>query len=96
MRMCHFWAQNGLFAPNKKFFGKDYKYHFHLPIGPFHCATFKKNSYSGFRVMRMPYFWAPNGLFAQTRIFSENPFISLAPFFHFYWHAKNQRQIFMY
>ena len=40
VRMRHFWAQNGAFAPNKNFFGKNYQYHFHLPIGHFHCAKF--------------------------------------------------------
>ena len=24
------------------FFGTNYYYYFHLPIGPFHCAKFKK------------------------------------------------------
>ena len=26
----------------QKFFGKNHNYYFHLPIGPFHCAKFKK------------------------------------------------------
>ena len=33
LRMCHFWAQNDPFV---------HYYHFHLTIGPFHCAKFKK------------------------------------------------------
>ena len=53
MKMCHFWAQNGLFIINH--------YYFRLPIDPFHCVKFKKNSYSESRVMKMPHFWAQNG-----------------------------------
>ena len=40
MRMRHFWVQNGPFA-HKSFFEKII---FHQPIGPFHCAKFKKHS----------------------------------------------------
>ena len=106
MRMDHFWAPNGSFAPNKtlfgkkllisfsstywtvsfskilkkslkliqiyedvplsdpkysnlswtKFFGTNHYYYFHLPIGPFHWAKFKKNSYSRSRAMRIHIF----------------------------------------
>ena len=52
-----------------KLFGKNYYYYFHLPIGPFHWAKFKKNSYSGSRVMRMHHFWAQNGPFALNNYF---------------------------
>ena len=80
--------------PNKDFFGKNYLYHFHLLIEPFHCAKSFKKSYSGFRVMRMRRFWAQNGPFTQMRTFSENRLISLVvPFIHAYRHAKNQSQI---
>ena len=41
MRMCHFWAQNSQFAPNKIFLEKK-QYYFHLPIGPFPSANLKK------------------------------------------------------
>ena len=30
-------------CPEQIFFGKNHYYYFHLPIGPFHCAKFKKN-----------------------------------------------------
>ena len=75
MRILHFWAQDDSFAPNKNLFGK--KYHFHLPIDPFHCAKFTKNSYSKSRVKRMDHFWVQNNPFAKMRIFSENLLISL-------------------
>ena len=41
--MCHFWAQNGLFAPNKFFFlEKIINIIFIYLFGPFHCAKFQK------------------------------------------------------
>ena len=52
----------------QNFFGR-YHYCFHLPIGPFPSAKFKKNSYSGSRVTRMCYFWAQNGPFAPIFFF---------------------------
>ena len=64
MWMHHFWAEKGSFDPNKFFFGKYYKYHFHLPIGLFHCAKFEKNSHSRSKVMTMHHFCDQNGPFA--------------------------------
>ena len=29
-------------CPEQIFFGTNHYYYFHLPIGPFHCAKFKK------------------------------------------------------
>ena len=29
-------------CPEQFFFGTNHYYYFHLPIGPFHCAKFKK------------------------------------------------------
>ena len=46
------------------FFSENHFYYFHHPIGPFHCAKFKKNSYSKSRIMTMHYFWTQNGSFA--------------------------------
>ena len=40
----------------ESFFEKNYEYHFHLPIGPFHSAKFLKNSSNGSRVMRCTIF----------------------------------------
>ena len=50
-------------------FGTNHYYYFHLPIGPFHCTKFLKNSYRGPRVMRMHYFWAQNSSFAPNNFF---------------------------
>ena len=41
MRMCLFAPKIPEFFLNK-IFGKNHYYYFHLPIGPFHCAKFKK------------------------------------------------------
>ena len=40
--VCHFWVQNDPFVLNKTFFDTNHYYYFHLPIGSFHCAKFKK------------------------------------------------------
>ena len=47
MRMWHFQVQNGPFVMNRIFLVQitNRYYYFHLPIGPFHCAKFEKNSY---------------------------------------------------
>ena len=84
------------FSYEQNFLGTNHYYYFHLPIGPFHCAKFKKNSYSRSRVMRMHNFWAQNGPFPQMIIFSENLLTSLVSIIHAYLHAKNQSQILIY
>ena len=40
--MCHFQAKNSPICPEETFFGTNHYYYLHLPIGPFHCAKFKK------------------------------------------------------
>ena len=95
MRMCHFWAQNGPFAP-KKFLEKIINIIFIYLLAPFIEKKILKNSYSRSRVMRMHHFWAQNDPFAKMRIFLENLLISLVPFFHAYLHAKNQSPILIY
>ena len=41
-KMCLLWAQNGPIVMNKIFLVQTIYYYFHLPIGLFHCAKFKK------------------------------------------------------
>ena len=72
-------------CPN--FFLGNYYYHSHLPISPFYCAKFKKNSSSRSRVMRLCNLWAQNSPFPQIRVFSENLLMSLVFFIHVYLHA---------
>ena len=59
-----FLGQKWPICPEQIFFGTNY-YYFYPPIGPFHCAKFKKISYSGSWVMRLCHFGAQNGLFAS-------------------------------
>ena len=56
-------------CPEQNFFGTNHYYYFHLPIGPFHCAKFKKNSYCRSRIIRICYFWAQNGPFGPIFFF---------------------------
>ena len=70
-------------CPEKIFFSANHCYYFHLPIGPFHCAKFKKNSSRGVRVKRMCNFWAQDGPFLEMKIFSKNLLMSLVSFIHF-------------
>ena len=53
--------------PEQNFVGTSHYYYFYIPISPFHCAKFKKSSYSGSRVMRMRHFWVENGPFAPNK-----------------------------
>ena len=69
-----------IFGP-KKIFLENYQYHSHLPINPFHCAKFWKNSSIGSRVTRMRNFWAQNSPFPQMRIFFQKP-VKEPCFFH--------------
>ena len=79
IRMCHFRAQNGPFFLNKIFFSTNHCYYFHLPIGLFHCAKFKK-------ILKvdaeMHHFWVQNGLHAPICFWKINIFLIhlLAPF----------------
>ena len=70
-------------CPEQNFFSANHCYYFHLPIGPFHCAKFKKNSSRGVRVKRMCNFWAQDGPFLEMKIFSKNLLMSLFSFIHF-------------
>ena len=51
-----------------KFFDINHYYYFHLLIGPFHWAKFKKkNSYSGCKIMRMCHFLNPKWFICTKR-----------------------------
>ena len=60
---------NGQFDLNKFFFGTNHYYYFPLPVGPFHCAKFTKNSYSRSKYVRMLHFWTQNCPFAPNNFF---------------------------
>ena len=61
MTISNFWTQNGPFVLNKFFFSTNHYYYFHLSIGPFHCAKFKKNSYN------RSILWVKNGPFVPNK-----------------------------
>ena len=87
--VCHFWAQNGPFAPNKKFIWKIIKVTIIYLLAPFIVQNFTKI---------LPAdpdenFFFP---FPQMKIFSRKP-INKPCFFHSaYIHAKTQSQILIY
>ena len=56
-----------LICHEQNFFGTN-RYYFHLPIGPFHCAKFKK-ILTADPVMSMHHFWAQHGPFARNNFF---------------------------
>ena len=67
--MCHFRVQKHPICPEQNSFGANHYYYFHLPIGPFHCAKLKKNSYRGSRVLKMYDIWTPNNPFFPNNFF---------------------------
>ena len=74
------------------FFGKNY-YHFHLPIGPFHCAKFKNQFLQRMQSCEDAPFLGPKWPICPNENFSEKLLISLAPFIHACPHPKNQSEI---
>ena len=96
MRMHHFGAQNGPFAPNKFFFLTIINIILIYLSAPFIEKNFFLNSSNRSRVMRMHNFWIQNGPFPQMRIFSENLLMSLVSFIHPYLHVKNQSETLIY
>ena len=95
VRMHHFWAENGQFAPNN-FFWRIMNIILIYLLAPFIVQNLKKNYSGGSRVMRMRNFWTQNDPFSQIRFFSENLLMSLVSFIHAYLHPKNQSQILIY
>ena len=73
-----FLGPNWPICHKQNFNGTNHYYYFHLPTGPFHCAKFKKNSYSESRGTRIHHFWAPNGSFAPIFFFFLKKIISFS------------------
>ena len=68
-RRAPFSGPQQLICPEQKFFGTNHCYYFHLPIGPFHCEKFKKNSNNRSRVMTIHHFWAQSAPFSPNNFF---------------------------
>ena len=70
MRIARFSGPKWSICPKKFFFGTNHCYFFHLPIGPFHCAKFKKNltadlelwrcTIFGLKMVHLPQFFLEN------------------------------------
>ena len=93
MRMRHFLAQNGPFAPNKNFLGKIFIIIF---IDPFHCAEFWKKFLQWIQSYEDAPFFGPKWPIYPNDIFFRNLLINLVPFIHAYLHSRNQIQISIY
>ena len=90
MRMCHFRAQDGPFAPI--FFLKIINIILIYLLAPSLCKIFKKffqriQSYEDAQFLAH---------FPKSEFFSENLLMSLVSFIHAYLHAENQSQILIY
>ena len=95
MRMHHFWAQNGSFAPNKFFWKKSISFSStYWPL--LLCKIFKKVLTADPELWRCVSFGPKIAHLPKWEFFSENLLISLVPFIQAYLRAKNQSQIFIY
>ena len=94
--MCHFWAQNGPFAPFF-FFWKIINITFIYLLAPFIVQSFKKILPADPELEDMQ-FLGPKWPISLNKIFffSENLLISLVSFIHAYLHAKNQIQVLIF
>ena len=72
LRRCAIFGPKVVLFPTNIFFWENYYYHSHLPISPFCCANFKKNSSSGFSYEDVP-LWAQNGPFPQRKFLFRKP-----------------------
>ena len=95
MKMCHFGAQNGPFAPNA-FFGK-FLISFSSAYLPFSLCKILKKFFQRFQSYEDAQFLDPKWpISPNDNFFSENLLISIVSFIHGYLHAKNQSQILIY
>ena len=90
MRMCHFWAQNGPFAPNKIFFWKIINIILIYLLAPFIVQNFKKILPADPELWGCTIFGPKMAHFPKWELFSENLLMSLVSFIHAYLQAKNQ------
>ena len=63
-----FWGTKWSTCPEQIFFGTSHYYYCHLPVGPFNCAKFTKNSYSRSKVVRCPISGPKCSIFAPPPI----------------------------
>ena len=90
-RMCHFWAQNGPFAPNKIFWKT-----INITPTPFIVQNFKKILLADQELRGCAIFGPKMSHFPKWEFLSKNLLMNLPSFIHAYIHAKNQSQILIY
>ena len=95
MRMCHFWAQNGRFGPNK-FFLKIINIILIYLLAPFIVQNLKKILPADPELRGCAIFGPKIAHSPNENFFSENLLMSIVSFIHGYLHAKNQSQISIY
>ena len=89
MKMCHFWAQNGPFAPI--FFWKI------INIILIYLLKILKKFFQRIQSYQGAQFLGTKWSISQNeKFFSENLLMSLVSFIHAYLNAKNQSQILIY
>ena len=96
MRLCHFWAQIGPFAPNKIFFLKIINITLIYLLAPFIVQNFQKffqwiQSYEDAQFLGRKWTISSNEIFFKKKLL-----MSLVSFIHAYLHAKNQSEILIY
>ena len=96
MRMHHFWAQIGPFAPKQIFFCKIINIILIYLLAPFIVQNFKKILPADPELWGCAIFGPKMTHFPKLQFFSENLLMSLVSFIHAYLHAKNQSQILIY
>ena len=80
----------------QNFFGTNYYYCFHLPIGPFNVQNLTKILKADPELWGFAIFGPKMTHFSKSEFFSENLLKSLVSFIHAYLSAKNQSQILIY
>ena len=89
--------QNSPFVLNKKFFGTNHCYYFHLPIGPFHCAKLKKKFTADPELWQCTIFGLKMVHLPQTNFFLENNLYHFhLPISPFHWAKFKNVQIYEY
>ena len=88
MRIHHFWAQNGPFAPNKCFFWKIINITLICLLAPFVVQNFKKILPADPELWGCAILGPKIAHFPKWEYFSENVLMSLVSFIHAYLHAK--------
>ena len=80
-----FWDPKWSISPEQNVFGTNHYYYFHLPIGLFHCAKFKKiltvdPELWGFAIFRPKMVYLPYTIFFFFENFQNHFYLPISPF----------------